>query len=350
MNITPTHWRIHLRLAILATSLIINTGCQGENKPGVAHRAPLPPLTVKVATASETTANSQQEVVGTIESVQRATISAKVTGTIAELPVTLGSTVKQGDLLVKINAAEIAARLSQAETAVGQAKRNLEREERLLAKSAATQETVNAQSDALQVAKAAQNEARTMLGYATIRAPFSGLVAKKLANTGDLATVGAPLLVLEDTAQVQAVAAVPEAQLAAIALGDSLPVRVPAAGIETHGQVAEIAPGNDSTSRSSQVKLNLQAATGLRPGQFVRVILPGLSEQKLTVPSSAVSTFGQMERVFVVDKDRAHLRLIRRGSERDHAVEILSGLTPGEQVVIDSPSRLTDGQAVKVTP
>jgi RND family efflux transporter MFP subunit len=205
-------------------------------------------------------------------------------------------------------------------------------------------------TDAYQLAKAAQNEARTMLGYITIRAPFSGLVSQKLANAGDLATVGAPLLILENTDVVQAVAAVPEAQLATIKSGDTLSVRIPAANIEMTGKVAEIAPAGDATSRTSMVKLDLESTSALRPGQFVRVLLPGLTTKTLTVPKSAVSVFGQMERLFVVEKDIAHLRLIRSGTQRDGNIEILSGLNSGEQVVIGANTPLIDNQPVKVTP
>lgn len=308
------------------------------------------PVAVTVATATETVSATESEVVGTIQAVQRATIAAKVTGTIAEMPVVLGATVKQGDLLVKLSAAEISARLTQAETATAQAKRNLEREQRLLTKNASTRETVNALEDAYKLAKSAQAEAKTMLSYITIRAPFSGLVSSKLANAGDLATVGAPLVILENTEALQAVAAVPEAQLLSIKPGDSLPVRIPASNLSASGTVAEIAPAADAVSRSAVVKLNLEPSPSLRPGQFVRVILPGQSAKTLLIPETAVSVFGQMERVFIVDGGVIRLRLVRTGQRRDGQIEILTGLNPGEHVVAPAANTLRDGQPAKVTP
>lgn len=359
--------------ALLCSCLLLFGGCKQEAKHETAPAAqPAPTVSVQVVTAKESQSTSQNEVVGTIEAVQRATIAAKVTGTITEMPVVLGAMVKEGDLLIKLSAAEISARLSQAETAVAQAKRNLEREERLLSQNASTRETVNAMTDAYQLAKATQNEARTMLGYITLRAPFSGLISQKLANIGDMATVGAPLLILENTGIVQAVVAVPEAQLAKITPGDTLAVRVPAAKIETTGTVAEIAPANDTTSRTSLIKLDLKESRALRPGQFVRVILPGLTVTSLLVPETAVSTFGQMERIFVVENNIARLRLVRSGNHQEGLssvpaevgfssipaavgrvrgqIEILSGLNPGEQVVVAGGTPLLDGQPVKVTP
>lgn len=336
---------------ILCWGLLLISGCQQEAKHTAAP-APLfgPPVNAQVIIASERQTTSQNEVVGSVEAAQRATIAAKVTGTIAEMPVALGSMVKQGDLLIKLNAAEISARLSQAETSVAQAKRNLEREQRLLEKNASARETVHAQEDAYQLAKAALNEARTMQGYITIRAPFSGLVSNKLANAGDLATVGAPLLTLENTEALQAVAAVPEAQLSRIKPGDILPIRIPAINLTANGTVAEIAPAGDAASRTSQVKLNIETAHDLRPGQFVRVILPGVTTTTLAVPETAVTVFGQMERLFVAEGNSARLRLVRSGLRRDGQLEILSGLNPGERVVVKADGQLLDGQPIRISP
>ncbi len=338
-------------LPALCCGLLLLGGCRHEAKHETSQPPPLPTIDVQVMTAVESETMGQNEVVGTLEAVQRATIAAKVTGTIAEMPVTLGAMVKQGELLVKVNAAEISARLSQAETGVAQAKRNLEREERLFAKNASTGETVNAQQDALKLAQASLREARTMLGYITIRAPFSGRVSAKPANAGDLATAGTPLLVLENTDTLQAVAAVPEAQFQGVKPGASLPVRIPAANLDTTGQVAEIAPTANAASRTATIKLDLAPNPALRPGQFVRVIFPGATTKTLMVPTQALSLFGQMERVFVVADNQAHLRLVRSGAQRDGQVEIVSGLNPGEQVVVaGGASQLVDGQPVRVTP
>jgi membrane fusion protein (multidrug efflux system) len=345
-------------VSALCCSLLLLGGCKQEANHSESGQQPPPPqATVQMMTVNQGQTGSQNEVVGTLEAVQRATVSAKVTGTIAEMPVTLGAAVKQGDLLVKLNVTEISARLSQAETAVAQAKRNLDREERLLAKSASTRETVSTMKDAYHEAQAAQTEARTMLGYATLRAPFSGQVASKLANAGDMATAGAPLLVLENAATLQAVAAVPEELMHTIKPGNTLKVVIPAAGVETTGTVAEIAPAADASSRTATIKLNLAHDPALRPGQFARVILPGRATTTLLVPESAVSAFGQMERLFVVNTSPAkegqstvQLRLVRTGLHRDGQTEILSGLDSGEQVVVQANSQLIDGQTVRIAP
>ncbi|MEW6594307.1 MAG: efflux RND transporter periplasmic adaptor subunit [Thermodesulfobacteriota bacterium] len=308
----------------------------------------MPTEQVAVVTVATEPAGRQQEVAATVEAVQRAAIAAKATGVIAEVPVTLGAAVPRGGLLVRIAAGEIGARLAQAEAQRVQARRNLEREQRLLAKEAATREGVKALEDAWRVADAAYREAQAMHGYTVVTAPFAGVVTRKFVKAGDLATVGMPLLVLEDGSRLQAVAQVPEALVARLKVGEPLPVQVPAAGFAGSGTIAELSPAPDALSRSATVKINLAAAASLRPGQFARVALPDGEAASLFVPEAAVTVQGQMERLFVVQEGKARLRLVRSGERRDGRVEILSGLTPGEQVVARESGRLVDGQPVKV--
>jgi len=304
---------------------------------------------VAVVTVAIQPAARQQEVTGTVEAVQRAAIAAKTTGVIVELPVVLGASVPRGGLLVRISAGESAARLAQAEAQRAQAKRNLEREQRLLAKEAATREGVKSLEEAWRVADAAYREALAVHGYTAITAPFAGVVTQKHVKAGDLATVGMPLLVLENGDRLQVVAQVPETLLPRLKVGDSLPVQVPAAGFVGTGNIAEASPATDALSRSATVKIDV-AAAALRPGQFARVTLPGGEATSLFVPETAITAHGQMERLFVVQESQARLRLVRTGERRHGEVEILSGLNPGEQVVTRASASLVDGQPVKVTP
>ncbi|RUM37947.1 MAG: efflux RND transporter periplasmic adaptor subunit, partial [Desulfobulbus sp.] len=103
----------------------------------------LPAAAVHVQTARETSTQPQVEMVATIQAVEQATIATKVTGTIIEFPVLLGSRVNKGDVLARISAEEISARVLQAQAQLAQAKRNLNREQKLLKRNATTKETVN---------------------------------------------------------------------------------------------------------------------------------------------------------------------------------------------------------------
>lgn len=308
------------------------------------------PVTVSVARVSEQDAPVLIEVAGTVQAAERAAIAAKVTGVITRMPVVLGSTVKAGDLLVSISADEIAARLNQAEALLAQARRNLEREQNLLQKNAATPESVKSLNDQYAIAQAGYREAKTMLGYATITAPFDGVVTRKNGNSGDLATPGVVLLQVENPTKLQVSTAVPESLILGIRPGDVLAVNVPAAQVVVQGTVVEIAPAADPLSRTAPVVLNLPADANLRSGQFARVLIPGKGAKTLLVPSSALVPSGQMDRVFVVEGERARLRLVRTGMRHDDQIEILAGLNGGDTVITANNRLLIEGQALRVQP
>ncbi|MDP3695670.1 MAG: efflux RND transporter periplasmic adaptor subunit [Desulfocapsaceae bacterium] len=207
-----------------------------------------------------------------------------------------------------------------------------------------------------------------MLEYATITAPFTGIVTRKIASVGDLASPGVALLELENEKVLQVVAQVPEGLILKVRKGDVLPVSIPAAELSLNGEVAEVAPAADPSSRTASVKINITDGADIRPGQFARVTLTGSEEKFLTISDKAVLSFGQMERVFLIeDADQggpsvasakegagtasvARLRLVRTGTRYDGQVEILAGLAPGDRVVVSGGEKLQDGQPLDVQP
>ncbi len=340
----------HLSSALLLAALLSVAGCKDSAHNGAAGQQ-LPAAEVWVLTVAGQAVQGQNEVAGSVESVQRATIGAKIPGPIEEMPISLGLAVKKGALLARISAGEITARLSQAETQLAQAQRNFEREKRLLGKDASTRETVNALEDAYRVAEAGVREAKAMRDYTRITAPFAGIITQKMANAGDLATPGMPLLVLENTEHLQVVAAVPEGLALKIKRGDAPTVHVQAAEFSKAGTVTEISPAADTASRTALVKIRIDGNTSLRPGQYARVALPGdAGVNAFLIPETALFRFGQMERLFVIQNNIARLRLVRSGEHREGQVEILSGLNAEEQVVIQGGERLVDGQSVTIVP
>jgi RND family efflux transporter MFP subunit len=186
-----------------------------------------------------------------------------------------------------------------------------------------------------------------MLGYTKIIAPFDGVITRKLADVGDLATPGRPLLELDDPKALRFEADLPEGLIARVQLGAKLEVRAATRDAAIHAVVGEIAPVADPASRTFNVKLDLPANTGLRAGQFARVTVPVGESKALRAPVSAVTRRGQMELVFVVADQRAQLRLVKTGKRIGDEVELVSGVSAGEQVVAEGASQLRDGQPVE---
>lgn len=340
----------HLLPLVLGSLLLASAGCKGSPPAETGTLPPLPTAEVKVLTAQEQPARHENAVTGTVESTRRTTIAAKISGTIEKMPVTLGSKVKAGDLLIQIRAAEIDARLAQAQAQMNQAQRDFAREKRLLEKEAASPETVKSFETAYLVAEAAYAEVRTMQSYKTLVAPFTGVISMKAVQVGDLASPGTPLLILEDNRQLQVVVQIPEALALQTKTNDRLAIRFTGTSLDLEGKVAEIAPAADPRSRTTTVKLAIDSFASLRPGQEALVFLPGTAVNTLLVPATAISRYGQMERIFLVHNGFAQLRLVRTGEIYDNQIEVLSGLSAGEQVVIESTNRLLDGQPLLIQP
>jgi RND family efflux transporter MFP subunit len=303
-----------------------------------------------VAKAVRSTVTAGEEVVGTVAAAQQAILAAKVTGVIDSVKAAPGAVVRKGEVLATIDAREIKARLDQALAAQQQAKRDYDRIERLLRSGSSTRQEFDAATTRLLTADAGVVEARTMLQYTGIEAPFDGVVTRKLVEVGDLATPGKPLLEMENSSLLRFECEVPEALIDRVAMGAVVPVRVDAAGAALEGRVSEIAPSASAGSRTFLVKIDLPAADKLRAGQFGRATIPAGEYETVLVPSAAVVRRGQVESVFVVQDGVARLRLVKTGAERGGDLEILGGLNGGEDLAVSEVSLLRDGDRVEVRP
>jgi RND family efflux transporter MFP subunit len=333
---------------LLTAGVAILTGC---GKPHGSSKAPdvnLPTAQVRVQVAESKPQVITEEVVGTVRAKVRATLEAKVTGRIEKLPVRLGQKVKAGELLARLDAAEIKARLEQAQAGLEQTERDWKRVSALFAQQAVTRSEYDASESRHNVAKATVAEAQAMMGYVEVLAPFDGVVTKKWAEAGDLAMPGKPLIEIQDPSALQLEADVPEAIASRVKLDARLKLRVDAVSGELTGTVCELAPTADSASRTFRVKLDLAPAAGLMPGQFARLLVPVGESRSICVPLSAVVQRGQLEIVFVVANQRAQLHLVKVGTQIGNEVEVLTGLDAGDAVVIDGAAQLTDGQPTEV--
>lgn len=340
-------------LSLLALSLIVIGGCNNEDGSIENEPKTLPTATVTIAEVTEQIAPHQIELVGTLQAVQQAEISSKISGNIISVSVELGSKVKKGDLLVELSAGEISAKLQQAGAQLEQAKRNLSREEKLLQQNAATPETVKSLKDTVRISQAAFLEAQTMLDYAIISAPFDGIITKKPANAGDLATPGKPLLRIEGENNLQILTDIPEAMIHNINIGDVLEAHIPATKTKVSGRVTEISPIADPSSRTTPIKILIEPEPQLRSGQFARVTLATSETKTLAVPKAAILSYGQLERVFVAENSMANLRLVRTGTalnrkDTGELVEVLSGLELGDKVIVSGNSTLQSGQPLQI--
>ena len=287
------------------------------------------------------------EVVGSVRAVRSATIAPLISGTVAEIRVGLGSSVRAGEVLVRLSAREIAARLEQSKAVSALAKRDRDRATTLKEQGAIPGAQYDAALAQSTLAEARESEASTQAERLVLRAPFAGVITAKLANAGDTALPGQALLVLEAPTALRFEARVPETAVDQLKIGASVPVRLEGLEQELSGRVAEIQPAADDATRTRLVKLDLPQVDGLRSGRFGRLLLATGSSPAVAVPAEAVARQGQLEMVFVVDSGTARLRLIRTGRERDGWLEVVSGLSGQERVAVPGAVELVDGQRVE---
>lgn len=292
--------------------------------------------------------------VGTIKPVHETSLASKLLARVQATFVKAGQRVEKEDVLVQLDAADLMARLKQAEAAADaaqarnkQATADLKRIKQLFAKNSVTEAehdvaVATAESAAAEAAraKAAADEARIVLGYATIRAPFSGVVVDKRVEAGDTVSQGQVLLTLYDPAHMQLVASVRESLAQRLKVGQQLPVRLDTLGYSCEATVSEIVPEAQAASRSFSVKVTGPCPPGAYSGMFGRLLIPLEDETVTVIPKLAVRQIGQLTLVDVVSDGMTEHRYVQLGRTLDGNVEVLAGLRPGEKVVLPQAAGL----------
>jgi RND family efflux transporter MFP subunit len=167
-----------------------------------------------------------------------------------------------------------------------------------------------------------------------------------LANEGDIAAPGHPVLMVEDPAHLQVQTAVSEELYRGIKIGQSVMVEIDGQDKALSAKVARLSPAADPMTHTYTIKLDV-AAPGLRSGAFARVLFPTGKRSVLVVPVEAVMDRAGITGVFVVDaQGSAQYRMVRLGKPEGGLVEVLSGLNPGERVVIGNAKAVNNGDKV----
>jgi RND family efflux transporter MFP subunit len=194
--------------------------------------------------------------------------------------------------------------------------------------------------------QAALQMARVTLDYATIVAPFDGVVTRRSVDPGSLATPGTPLLTLQG-GDLRLEATVPESSLSSVRPGSTVPVDLDAfAGRPVTGRVVEISPQGDPASHTFTVKVRLPADSGVRSGMFGRARFRTGTGRQILVPTTAILPREGLTYVYAVGEGRrASLRLVTTAAAGGHRTAVLSGLQPGERVV--TSGAVSDGQSVE---
>ncbi len=286
--------------------------------------------------------------VGSIQPVHQSLVASKLLAKVAEVNVSAGQTVAAGEVLVRLADDDLKSRLKQAEAAFDsatasaeQAQANYRRAEQLKLGSAISQAEFESTQTAVRTSQAnvnqaarAVDEAIVSLAYATIEAPYAGIVVDKQVQQGDTVVPGQTLLTLYDPTQMQLVANVRESFASRLKVGQTVSAKLEAMDYECEATVREVVPQAEAGSRSFQVKVSGPCPPGIYSGMFGRISLPLDSETIVVIPIAAVKHIGQLTLADVVENGNLVRRSLQIGRTIGDEFEVLSGVTPGEKVAI----------------
>lgn len=355
-----------LGVGAVALPLMLSA-CGGDGEalekqvPGAAEAAA---LSVRTAEAREEAAPSTTAATGVVEPIRRATPAGRLMGTVTAAPFQEGDRVRAGQVLVRIDVQDLAARRAQvlaqvreAQTVLRDAETNLTRMRALSAEGAIARiqleqaETGVARARAaVETAGAGLRELEANAAYGAIEAPFSGVIVRKMVEVGNLAAPGQPLFVLEDLSRVRVVAGVGEEAASRLRKGERVSVEIAGGGLQATGVVEAVLPSGNPSARGFRANVLLDnPGLALQSGMTATVRVPtgsgGEAPPALTIPADAVVRRGQLTGVFVADGGVARLRWIRLAEADGDRVRVLSGLRAGDRVVVGPErERLQDGQ------
>jgi RND family efflux transporter MFP subunit len=378
-------------------------GCGGDQSAtAVTENSPVP-RQVRIATAVETKVARAVSATGTLAAEDQVVLGTKVIGRLAEISVDLGSRVRKGQPIARIDPSDYRLRVDQAEAALQQARVRLGlpaegnsdkidpeqtstvrqaaatlKEARLthdrMAKLWEGNYIARAELDAA-VAQLAVAEgqyqnaleevrnrqgllfqrrseleiARQQLADTTIVSPMEGAVSERQGSVGQYLTAGAPVVTLVRLNPLRLRLAVPERQAGVVRVGQAVELTVEGDDHKYSGRVARLSPAITENNRTLLIEAEVPNSDGkLRPGSFAKAdIIIEAGEQIVTVPRHSIVTFAGIEKVLTVAEERAVEKRVRTGRRIGEQVEVIEGLDAGNQVIVQ-PGNLVAGQPVKV--
>lgn len=348
-----------LAVAVLALSAALS-GCSDKAKEQT-----LVPVGASVQATTITVEKATLPIVatspGNVIAQQQAMISSRLMGFLREINVQEGQHVVAGQKLFAVDPTDIQgqmamarAGLSQAEAALVDANNDYERFGTLYKEEAIPKmqwDKIRLQHQMTQqqvsMARAGFDTAAAQMKYATVTAPFAGIITQKMANAGAMAAPGQPVLMLENTDRLQVQTSVARDIFAQLKVGTVVAIRADGQSADIVGKVANLVPSADPVTHSHLVKIDLPQGHSLRSGSFVQVAFALGERDGIRVPASAILTRAGIAGVFVVDAQGvAKYRMVRTGASSGGKIEILAGLNPGERVVTSSVTALQNGDKV----
>lgn len=352
----------HLAKKILAMSILAASGLMVNQAWSAPANIEQQTFTSKTYVVKPNEIKTYAVVPGSVLPEQQAKLASRVMGYIRSFEVSVGEYVRRGDLLLSIDPTDVKsmtkqaeAQLAQAKAALADAKADLDRFTKLHAQGSIPQQQLDKVKLAYQVAQenvnAAQaglDQAKGQTQYTEVRSPFDGVVIQKMAVSGDLATPGVPVVVLENLNSLTVNVAISTDLYRQLNKDTTALVLLDGEEANAHSaKVLRMVAAANPMTRKHIVKLVPTDKIQMTSGQFARVKFEVGHRETLMIPQSAVILRGGIESVILVDENNiAHLRSVRTGLTQGDMVEIQAGVLSGDRVLVDGSLPVGNGDKI----
>jgi membrane fusion protein, multidrug efflux system len=323
-----------------------------------------PPRPALVTIVGKSATNNAMVLVGEVKSRYESNQGFRIKGKIIERKVEIGSFVKKGQVIARLDASDTnlsaaaaSADVRAAEANQALARSDVERQRLLVDKKFISQSSLDKYEAQLKTADARVNQAKAQAAvsgnqsrYTALVADRDGVVTQIRAEPGQVVDAGEVITQVVDTKQIEVLVAVPESRMAGLKVGDKVTIKLWADREKTYiGKVREIAPAASSTTRAFDVRVSItDADEAVKLGMTAGVRLAQAEADEIIIPSSALTQINGKSSVWIIDKNGiASPREVAAGQYTENGVMITSGLNVGELVAIAGVHTLIKGQKVR---
>jgi membrane fusion protein (multidrug efflux system) len=321
-----------------------------KNAPGGDRRGPEGALPVRVVEVRAEPYAPTVTATGTLLANESVELVSELTRRLVRIHAEEGTQVARGQILFELDDDDLLARRGRLRSQKGLANRTLERDDDLVQTGILSTEALDQSRTRVDDARAQADENEVALSKTRIRAPFAGTLGIRRVSEGAWVGPTVPLASLYDTTRLKLDFRVPERWAGSIAVGEEFRFQVAGSPDEHKGTIAVVEPRIETTTRSLLVRGIVSEPAGLRPGQFATISIESGSIEALFVPNFAVVPSERGHKVFVEKDGVAHEVIVQLGQRTPERVEILSGLQPGDRVIVTNLLRVRDGVEVEATP
>ncbi len=323
------------------------TAC-ADKKAADAGRPPA--VTVTTTAAALKPWSDSIEALGTAQANESVMVTAKVTETVVRVNFEDGELVEAGQVLVDLSGRAELAGLEEAAAAFREAEQQYRRQQQLTEQKLVPASQLDTSRATAEAAKARLDATRARLSDRVITAPFAGVLGFRRVSPGTLVTPGTTIASLDDISVIKLEFSVPESFLAALEPGQKIAAQSSAyPGREFNGLLRTIDSRVDPVTRSVGMRAEiLNVDRALRPGMLLTVRIFQPERQAVVVPEIAIVQIARDAYVFRVKADNSVERVaVKMGLRRAGEVEVISGLTAGERIVVDGTGKLRPGASIR---